>query len=240
MKSLQKLFLLSCLVFLISISGCIKLELNQKVYSNGMSDIRTTIDMSALYTGLGAAAQNLSSQAVGEALSEQCDNFLANTTLLNPSCTPIPSEYKIIQSGKISLVNNPSFIVTKGFMSTVYRYDVKGTQNILLESSQAQGQEITPEQITQAKAMYGLMGLVLKYKLEMPGTITKTDLGEIVDNAVEFDILDMYDMDHIYVESEETTFSVMTLILLVGIVIIVVLILALIFVRKGNRPRERW
>ncbi|MBU0898920.1 MAG: hypothetical protein KKB03_01070 [Nanoarchaeota archaeon] len=224
------------------ISGCISVEVEQKIYDDGWTDIKITTDMSALYSSFGGTMMDMSNEELNKVFSDQCRNFLGNTTLLNSYCTPIPSEYKTVSGGRLYIGDHPSFIVTQGFMSKIYRYDLKVIQTVLSETSESQGQEITPEQMAQAKSMSELMGLSLKYVIEMPGEIKNTELGDIKNNRVEVNFFDLYESDHAYVESEESTLSILSLFVIVGIIVIIILIIVLIYSRKtkNHHKEDGW
>ncbi|MBU0898919.1 MAG: hypothetical protein KKB03_01075 [Nanoarchaeota archaeon] len=196
----KKILLLSVLAFIVLASGCINLELEQKINRDGMSSIKTTVDMSGLYENFKEDVFGENAPDINTALSDYCSNFLKSTPLLNPYCTPMPEEYMVVAGGEMSLKDNPSFT----FDGSTYRYDIKDIQEVLSSATRAQGQEITPENIEQVEKMAKAVGMNLKYIVEMPGVITRADIGEIKGNRVEMDFFNLYKSDHIYIESQET------------------------------------
>jgi hypothetical protein len=124
------------------------------------------------------------------------------------------------------------FKITHSIPFITYEYDVKNIYIILSNASEAQEEEFSDAQLRQTKSIAGLMGMEWKYTLEMPGKITKADVGEIVDNKVIIDMFDLVEKDHVYVESQKLNF--LWDIFIIAIIVTVIITLILIFKRRST------
>ena len=231
---LKKITLMSVLAFLVLASGCISLEVEQKIHRDGTSEIKTTLDFSSLY----AVETTEEMPDINEGLTSYCNNFFDATSLTNPYCTPMPEEYKVVSGGSFSLKDNPSFT----FDGIRYRYDVKGIQALLSEATEAQGQELSLGDVEQIKSIASTFGMDIKYIVEMPGAITKSDVGEINGNRVVIDFFDLYESDHIYIESQETGgitgMFTMEAATISAVALAVIVIVLFFFYKKSRRSRR--
>ena len=165
--------------------------------------------------------------------TQACSRFYEKTTWKNANCK-VTDDYKIIMSGELSLKDNTAFEISRSIPYITYKYDIKNIYSILSDVSESQEQEISDIELNKTEPTNGLMGMELKYILEMPGKITKADMGEIEDNRITIDMIDMVEKEHIYVESQE-----LNLLWDLGIVLfILVVIIAVVVSILKNQYEE--
>jgi len=234
MKQIKLFFLVFILFAIIFVSGCINMEVNQKINSDSNSEIEIVYDLSAI-AGISSQfesdlEQQESMSDFNENLSQACTEFNEKTDWKNAKCITT-DDYKIIMSGEISLKDSPDFKITRSIPFITYRYDVKNIYTILsdVNVSEDQGQDFSDESLLETKSMSRLFNMEWKYTLEMPGKITKADVGEIKDNKVIIDMFDLAEEDHVYVESQE-----LNLLWNLGVIAIIIGIVAIILILKGR------
>ena len=229
-KVLQKYFLILAILSIVLTSGCINVEVEQKISESGASQIKTVVDMSPIYSN---AQQD--QPTIEKALSDYCTNFMSSTDLKNPYCTPVPEKYTVIAGGEFATVD-PSIT----FDGYTYKYELKNTREIIKNIATALKQEITPENINDLKQSVESAGLKLKFTVEMPGIVTRADYGNVVGNRVEMDFFDIYENDHIYIESQQSGITGMFLsesgtIIAGAVVAIIVIVLVIFFLKKRKK-----
>lgn len=232
MKQIKKFFLVFILFAIIFVSGCINMEVNQKINSDSSSEIEIIYDLSAI-AGMSSQfdselEQQESMSDLNENLSQACTEFNEKTDWKNAKCITT-DDYKIIMSGEISLKDSPDFKITRSIPFITYRYDVKNIYTILsdINVSEDQGQDFSDESLLETKSMSSLFNMEWEYTLEMPGKITNADVGEIKDNKVIIDMFDLAEEDHVYVESQE-----LNLLWNLGVIAIIIGIIAIILILK--------
>jgi len=200
---LNRSLLLLGLFFVVFISGCIKIDVTQKINGDGSSSIQVVYDLSAIYN-ISSSFGNLtnSTGSFTNTSAQTCTSFYNTTRWQNPNCT-VTQDFKIILSGTVSLSNDPYFNITNSVPYINYRYDAKDVLNILSNSSQNQSQNFTDAGLTGLKA---LPGSEFTYSLQMPGTITKADVGKIYGNTVAINVFDLIGKQHDYIESQDINY----------------------------------
>lgn len=248
----KNISLILILISVLFISGCISMDVKQKINRDGTSEIEIIYDLSAI---LGMAEQlgNSSGQqgniSVGEGSKENftqaCEGFNKEMKLKNAKCVTT-EDYKIIINFDTSLENNPAFKVSRSIPYITYEYDVKNVYNILSDlpsvnqggTGESQQEKFSDEELIQAKSMKA-MGVKYSYTLEMPGKISKTDVGNVQENKVVIDMFDMIGKEHIYVQSKEL--NLLYDLAIVAIILILVGGAAILLLSKRRRAlREQY
>jgi len=205
----QASLVLTLLAVLI-LSGCISLDVKQKIKSNGDSEMEVTYDLSAFYSvandmtagfGNGSVKQPEAGKEDNN-LTESCGKFLKGTDWKNPKCR-VTENYKIIMGGESSLKGNPAFKVSRSIPYITYHYDVKNVYSELSDASKSQDQEFSDAQLSKSKQVANAMGMKFTYTVEMPGKISKADIGEVKGNQVVIDLFELSGKEVVYIESQE-------------------------------------
>ncbi len=227
---MKKYFLFALLVSILLFSGCIKIHINQKIYSNYDSDIEMEMDLSGAMGLMGSMPD-----ANKNSFADICKNFEKKQTekLENFKCEADEENYVVKVSGTTSLKDTEALQIENGILTTKYRYDASKGKDYLnsLEASDTSGsmnlsEEMNEEQIQYLKSV----GVEMIYALEMPGKIIHSDAGEIKDNKVVIDLLNLTGKEKVYIESEELNI----LPLIAVIIAVIAVILFLFFKRKGS------
>jgi len=239
MKKVLVLLLISLLLF----SGCIRFHINQKIHSNLDSDYEIKMDLSGLVGFIKSMPSDDpdSIKDFDANFSKMCDGFKEEdiAEFENFKCEVDMENYIMIMSGTKSLKDDESITVEYGLFNT-YKFDVSKGRDVLesvnsdsltgMDSSGALNTgEMDDAMLQQMKAM----GFEMTYTLEMPGTITKSDIGEIKDNKLEVDLLALSGDETFYVESEE-----LNPVYGGGIALAVIIVLALIILLLKRRKKE--
>ena len=223
---MKKALLIILLVSVLLFSGCIKLYINQKIHSNYDTDLEIIMDMSGMAGLMQGVDQNTSFADSCKQFEEQSED--SPNELADFKCEVDEENYIIKLSGTTSLEDTGTLEIERSFLTTKYKYDASKGKDYLdslgdsdstsTPSSIDFSQEMTEEQLQQMKAM----GIEMVYTIEMPGTITKTDVGEIKDNKVVIDMMTLSGKENVYVESEE--FNLAPIGMIIGIIVIGILL----------------
>lgn len=207
------------IALLVSMSGCLDIEANQKINSDGSSEVELIYDFSALEESADEFGGSVDEQQ-DDSMVQACENFTINTTWKNAEC--IMEDGKMTFSGEVML-NSSYFEVDNSVPYITYKYDVTDINNIIEDAGIGgdQEQDSTSESMGDIKNMAELFGIEMTYTLEMPGEVISTDLGEIKDNKVTINMLDLPDDGPVYVESREpNTVWNIAIVLIIGFIIV--------------------
>lgn len=204
MNRMKKSLGVLTIVGLLVLSGCIKMTVTQTLETSGKTHLTVLYDATAMMESIQSMGE-----AGGEDLPEPdpsetqkaCDDFFAKTTWENPTC--VIEGYAFTMGGDTT-VTTPAFEATKGVGAMTYRYDLKNIYTLLQAVGEAQGQEFSDTALMEQKDYVEVSGIELTYTLQMPGTITKTDVGTIQEDGstVMINLFDMAALETAYVESE--------------------------------------
>ncbi len=193
---MKKVFLLVLLISVLLFSGCFKFNAYEKINSDRTSEIKMEVDFSGIAGMMGDQVSDS---------SEMCSSFEEDSEendFYDIECNV--EDYVMVVSAKRSLKDNPALKVEESLFSKKYIYNVSEGSSFFDSVTEGTGDAGSidtsdEQQVEQFKAA----GVEMTYTLEMPGNITKTDLGEIKDNQVVVDLLTMDKSKTYYVESEE-------------------------------------
>lgn len=225
---------------LILSSGCISLEIKQTMNRDGTSSLEIVYDLSKIKEMYEAMASEQEDSGMDftsgfeENFTNMCEQLQQDVEsgegrLTNVKCRTT-DDYKVIISGDVPQVPGDGFKVVQSFPYTTYIYDTKEIYKTMSGMGESQGQELSDESLRQAKAMYGMMNIEMKYIIVMPGTIVRADIGEIEGNRVVMDMLDFAEKKSVYVESQELDTSIYPII---GVIIAVIAAALLLLRRRG-------
>ncbi len=236
---MKKILIPVLLIVLLVFSGCIQVHITQKIHSNYNSDVSIEMDMSGI-AGMMDSMDSNSPDSSTSSFSSYCDDLDEEgikSMLSNFKCEVDEENYIAKFSGTFSLIGTGALKIEPSLFSTKYIYDASKGQEFLdsmnsndsdIDSPIGDYSEMTEAQIKQMKAM----GVELIYTVEMPGTITKTEVGEIKDNKVVIDLLEASGKENYYIESEESN-----LVPIIAIAVAVILVLALVFIFVVKRKK---
>jgi hypothetical protein len=219
-EDMKKMILIFA-VMLLMLFGCVKINMTQKVETDGSSTMTMVMDMTKLI--------ELSPDS---AKTNPCDN--QNETILQGgTCTYSNGVMTVTTKGDPTKYK---FTTESGIIETKYRFEMPFSElSKTASSGDSSGMDTnslnTPEakqQLAQMKSM----GVEMNYTVEMPGTITSAEGGKISGNKATFDLLEMFASEttpnSIVIES--TTMN--TTMLAAGLVGLVIVILVLLKVMK--------
>ena len=240
-NTIKKISMISVLGLVILLAGCINLEIKQKIDRVGNSNIEIVFDMSKLVEPFKESVSQYCSEVSEEKDSKEgfmksCDDFNEKTKLKNPKCS-VTEDYKIVMSGELAL-GGETFKVVKSIPYITYTYDAKHIEKLVSESVGGSKNLGIPSEDLGESSDFGnfglspeMLGIKATYTLEMPGKIVKADFGEIKDNKLIMDLIELQDKDKALVESQELN---LTWLIAGGAVLfmIVIIVLALVLRRK--------
>jgi len=223
MSGNKHVFLVFAVFSAILVSGCINLEINQTIRQDGTSSVELAYnlsniaDMARAMNGTGPDIDEMR-----ENMTYTCDEIREKARWSNVHCS-VSDGPRITISGELDLSNSEALAITSDGSSTTYRYNVKDIYNTLSDVGEPQGQEnVTDEQIQQAKRMAAMMNIRMDYTLKMPGKITSADIGEVNGDTVSMSLFDLAGRDAVYVESELS--AGMDPALMAGIAVVIVIV----------------
>ena len=211
MKTIKSIMLISLLALVISMSGCINIDVKQIIEKDGMSEITIEYNMSGMLDMIPE-----------EDMDEAQENFLLNTTWDNAECEFVDGI--LIMTGSLDV--SDVLEVTETDSGTLYKYDAKNVYNIFNEAADDEN-SISDETMGDSE-LGEQMGISYTFTLTMPGEITNSTVGVIDGNTVVIDMFDLPDHEHAYVESKEDKKSVSG----IGAIICIVIILGTALYRK--------
>jgi hypothetical protein len=230
MKRLFIVFALIVLLFLFS--GCIKINVYQKVHPDGMADNTAEMDFSGfagLSGGMGEEPIDMSTmcEQMEEQSEGQYEDFFCEV-----------DGYVVTFGGKTNLNENPEieFEKVEGFPFTTYKLTIQSQSLEDLSSGadttgmpETELSTINEEQLAQMKSM----GVEMNYTIEMPGTISKAEGAEVEGATAKFDLLEFFATGQtiMVVESQEINYLWVGVI---GVVFVVLIVLVLFVLHKRH------
>ena len=204
-------------VAFILLSGCIKVNIDHTIESNGDSKIDAEIDISAITSTIGGMGKETAN------IDAECDKFKKSTILKNPVCNVSEDNSKLAFGGEINLLDEKHMTKEQGFFKTTYKYNAKQIFGFLGEKTST---KTTEQQITQGF-------LKMNYTLTMPGKITQgSDFGDVTGNTITIDLAEIINLDKAIVISEETSFWTYALIVVLGLAILLGILLIVLKLKK--------
>jgi hypothetical protein len=244
----MKKIALVLVALIILFSGCVKLHVNQKIHSNLDSDYEVKMDLSGFANAaksMGSMYSDSSSNFIEEFdknFAGMCNDIQENNEFIKElsdfKCSVDVEKHTLTFSGTRSLKDDSSLTVERGLFNK-YIYDVSKGKEFLSSMNSGNNQnllnstQLSAEELEAQKAYLKSMGFEMVYTLEMPGTITKTEIGEIKDNKVVIDLLDLTGKENFYVESEElNAFYVVSIAAAITLILALLVILLVKFKKK--------
>ena len=225
-----------CLIF---VSGCVKINVTQKIRSDGYSFVEIEYDMSGM-EGMLSINESAKEEFI-QNMSNTCSEFKNKGEFLNPGCEFSEDDFILKLTGELDLRNDPALKID----GNVYEYDAFKIIDLLSTTPGAnpqntEGEEMTEEQKEQTKTMMKTVGMEFLITIEMPGEITEADYGEIDENTVVINMVDLMDENHIYIKSEVQGFqldenTIMMIVMAVIVIIIAALSLQIMRMKKASQ-----
>lgn len=188
-------------------SGCVKMNLYQKIYSDGSSDIRMEYNMSAMFSMVQSVNKSMTMADFDASIEKDfCENFTSTVgdligSMSGTSCKAKDGVATI--TGKIAS--------TTGFSKEDSASDVIYTFTLPENATGSSGMDMSS-----AKSM----GVEMKWTVEMPGKVTETNGNQTADGKVVFDLLEQKAGQKMYVKSQEAKMDIYVVAAL-GVVIII-------------------
>ena len=233
MKANKKFFLSFILLFLIFFSSCITLEISQVIEKNGVSHINYIYNLSKFKD---FKAGNVSNMNFSNKINFSfCNNVNLTGKFKNFGCKFNDESYIGVISGDLQLNSSNGFLIQDLNSKVVYKLDLKkmiktlnfGAFNSTLFSGT---KEKTP--------ILNLSDVKIIYLITMPGEIISTDFGEIKENILIVNYLDLIsnENEELNVISEESSIfiSIKSIIIIFIILIFIALIGVVIFIVKNK------
>jgi len=197
-------------------SGCVKMNLYQKIYSDGRSDIRMEYNMSALFSMVQSMNKSMTMADFDASLEkDSCANFTSTAGDLIGSMSGTSCKAK---DGVLTQVG--SVAITTGFSKEDTASGVIYTFTLPENATGSTGMDISSMKS---------MGVEMKWTVEMPGKIIETNGNQTGDNKVVFDLLEQKAGQRMYVKSQEAK---MDIYVVAGIGVAIILAAAFILLRR--------
>jgi hypothetical protein len=183
--------LLSVLIALVLLSGCIKIEIMEEIDSTGMSTVMMTMEPT------NKSAATTSSSRNGEEEEDPCKQLnLTDSRLTDVTCTYDKSNMRVIVRGRFNRLSAGGLRI----MGNTYRLDVneaiEGFDTEEDEEKKATSMPKEKEELLELEEA----GVVYNYYVKLPGKVTNQVGGVLQpDGSVKYNLLDMPDVA--YVES---------------------------------------
>ncbi len=206
------------------VNGCVNIEIKQRIEKDGYSKIQIIYNFSKMAEVTKALTESI--KEVNESKGNEtnlteyyreiyCKEFYNKTTWNNTKCWS--ERNKIIMEGETYL-NKSIFEVSYSIPYIIYKYDLKNIYEIMYNTGRISDEE--------GLEWVKLTGTKIKFILEMPGKIVRSDVGVIKENKIIIDVYDLIEKDSAYVESRELNLIYdLIVILVVGIIIFVIVII---------------
>jgi len=241
------LALVALISLMLIFSGCIKINWNIKVNSDGKGDYAATIDMGGIgkmaagmqnafdQNGSGSGGTSIPPEMPDEYKKEnmcatlQSGGDSGNSMSFGEGFDPKDAECTALDDYKARLDWKNVDFVEKNLLK-IDEKDGKKTFTFSVKGSQQEQQQVNAESAQQLKAT----GMELNMNIEMPGKIASTTAGKISPDkkSVSIDLIDeigKISSGITVVSEEETGMSLLTIGLMA---LVILLVLGLIFVRK--------
>ena len=226
---MQKKLSIFILLFAILCSGCLEIELKQKIEKDGNSTIEMMTDVSNLVNSMGAMAKEFGNENYNS--DEESRKFLEKmkSDWLNDDDLGLQNKKCDIQGTKLitrgeKKLTSEEFQTSGSFPYVTYKYNISEISKLTEKMNENNDSQ-------QSKEMLKMSGLVFTYIIEMPGEIKKTDIGKIENNKLIINLLEVENSKTLFVESEEIDYKTIGII---GGVLILGVIGILIFVKKNE------
>ncbi|MEM4598421.1 MAG: hypothetical protein QW400_01910 [Candidatus Diapherotrites archaeon] len=205
------------------------------IFESSDSRVEIVYDMSGIYEMV--KSQGADTSQFDKNMADMCKNFNADGKLRNAKCE-VTSDHKLIASGEFTMAEHaafgPAFKVNNSIPYITYQFDAKSIFTGM-PSTESSDTNFSEASLRQLKQSAGLMGITMTYNVEMPGQITKAEVGEIKGNVVSINMFDLVDREHAYIESQELNVFAIG----IGLIVIAVLLLVviLIVVKKSKASK---
>lgn len=204
------------ILILALMSGCVKMNIYQKIYSDGSSDLRMEYNMSAMFSMMQSVNKSMTMADFDASIeNDSCANLTSSVELEigNISGTSCKAKDGVVTvTGKIAS--------TTGFSKEDTASDVIYTFTLPENATGSSGTDMSS-----AKSM----GVELKWTVEMPGKIIETNGNQTADGKVVFDLLEQKAGQRMYVKSQEAKMEIYAA---AAIGVIIILAAAFILLRR--------
>lgn len=232
------------------LSGCIKMDVTQTINADKTSHIEVIYDASEFVSYMTSMEDSFEENTTTDesatedstttdlntefltGFEKACDEFLAQTTWTNPTCTS--QNYIFTMAGNLSLTDSAALTTSKSATGTVYRYDLKDLYTQLNAVGESQDQDFSDAALQEQKEFANMSGITLTYMLTMPGTFDKADVGTISEDGktVTINLFDMAGLESAYVES---TVTGIPWLYIGGGVLLLVIVVGGVMMMKGKK-----
>ena len=212
-----KVFIIA--LFVVLLSGCITIEVHEKISASGESDVTVQYDMRALLEMMRGFSED-------DARDSFCENFSTEDSgLTNAVCSDDDGLITIM--GKVR--HGPEeFSMQTSLKGKVYTYNVSMGMAFIdeLGEDDAQGG-------FQGNSYMKSVGVSLTYKVDMPARIKSSTHGTISGSTVTLDLLEISPQEEIIIVAEKSSIGVL-IIAGTALLAIILLAAAIIYNKKGK------
>ncbi|MBU1196932.1 hypothetical protein KJ765_00310 [Candidatus Micrarchaeota archaeon] len=180
---------------------------------------------------------------------EQLDAMCVNLTTKNPDAECEHAGNKIIASMELENGNGYSFTYTLGFPYNAYEVEVESIQSSSSDMPQQDGSPSVPglstdelrfkdEKLAASVAMLSAGGIEMTYTVRMPGEIAEAPRAQIIENAAEFDLMEMIEKgENPKVKSRELNLPFVAG--AAGLLLVLLIVVFFFVVKKPPQPSSR-
>lgn len=237
----KKILLVSLIFLVIFFSGCLSIDIYQKINSDGSSEIEVIYDISKIVAS-GMAGEEFTLEGACENATPQRGQFE------NIRCTA--DDKKGIMTISFSVPSKDMIGFTNE--DDVYQYDALFMLELLSNKDEPEepesendtdmmlhmgGSSFDQEFLAQMNTTAAMFDTHMTLVIEMPGEITQSDLGIIDGNKVTINMFDMIGSESVLIKSKGSSgFNIDPIYIVIPIAVILIIILIIILVKK--KPKK--
>lgn len=231
--------LLVLLILTFVLTGCVTIDINHKINSDGTSFIEVVYNMSGMYASLAGMGEAMGGS--GAPFEDSCQGVDFSNSIIIDGVCETRDGYLMVLKGKLPASALVGFEET----TTGYNYDIRSIYSVLnsLNSASAsttggESDEISDEFLSDANNK--MMLSAFTYTIEMPTKVVDTTIGTIKGKKVTIDMYELPDVESAFIESDNTgSFALDNqMMIIIGIVIIAIIIVVLLLVMKKKGPKK--
>ncbi|MBC8495512.1 hypothetical protein H8D36_05130 [archaeon] len=233
--------LLVILILAFVLTGCVTIDVNHKINSDGTSSIEVIYNMSGMYASLAGMGEAMGGSEVP--FEDSCQGVDFSNSIIIDGICETRDGYLMVLKGKLPASALVGFEET----ATGYNYDIRSIYSVLnsLNSASAsatsgESDDISDEFLSDANNK--MMLSAFTYTIEMPTKIVDATIGTMKGKKVTIDMYELPDVESAFIESESAGSGSFALdnqmMIIIGIVIIVIIIVILLLVIKKKGPKK--
>ena len=222
-------------------SGCVDMEIEQKLRDDGSSDVIIRYDISAIVN----YASEFGDDSQSEELNELCEDEegLGYAKEFGFDCN-VTGNGIITLSGTWQ-VTSEFFEFEEGLFRIKYKYNALGVFELLEEISPSEvldlgGPSFDDSQRSFADSMsqFETLGTKMKYTIIFPADVESSEVGVVSENRVIIDVFDLEDRESAVIVASKVNPLIYYVGALAGVVLLVLVIIIIVNIRQKSRIRN--